>query len=155
MQLPHPLKEPKMDGETKGTYRILDHTADIGIAGVADDLETLFAVLAKGMFELISSPMPQHQKYQKHEIQIGARDTESLLVDWLNELLFIFETEKLLLVRFAVSLSASGLMAEVWGAPLEGKSDRINLSIKAVTYHGLDIKQQGESKWLGQVYFDI
>ena len=92
---------------------------------------------------------------QAIEIKLEAEDRESLLVEWLSEILFLIETENVLFSRFNVALSSdTKLTATVAGEPLDMEKHDPKTQVKAVTLHDLLVKKT-ESSWVAQVIFDV
>lgn len=121
-------------------FETFDHTADIGIRAFGRDLPEAFSNAAKGMFSLITD-LRKVRSSRKIEIEITAGDQSSLLMDWLNELLYHFDAEQLLLKKFAISeLTDTALKAECWGEPVDRSRHQLKRGIKAATYHGLKIE---------------
>lgn len=133
-------------------FEELGHTAEIGLRIQAGAPEELFACAAQAMFSLLRAPVNPEQPPRVHHVQIDAHDGESLLVDWLNELLYLHETTGAIFDECTVlRWTLTHLEAEVRGRkPLATPS----LHIKAVTYHQLAITADADG-WTAQVYFDI
>ncbi|MBI2861886.1 MAG: archease, partial [Chloroflexi bacterium] len=75
------------------------------------------------------------------EVEVKATDWGALLVEWLNELLFIFDTEQLLLRRFQVlELNDQKLRANCFGERVVPQRHHLKLAIKAATYHQLQVE---------------
>ena len=144
---------------TNCTYEELSHTAEIGLRLEVDTAANLFICAAQAMFDLIH-PAPLAHKTsvaatetaEWHQIALSASDPESLLVDWLNELLYLYETTGLVYHRYRVNTwERTFIEATVTGH----KPDQpAAMHIKAVTYHQLEVAQTAEN-WQAQVYFDI
>jgi SHS2 domain-containing protein len=75
-------------------YKLIDHTADIGIVAFGKDLPEAFANAAYAMFEILTDVSKVDGK-DSFELHVSARNQEELLVTWLDELLFRYETERL------------------------------------------------------------
>ena len=135
-------------------FTILPHTADAGLRVEAKDLETLFAEAAQGLFSLILSNLDDVQPTTTREVAIDGDDIEYLLFDWLSELLFIFESERLLLRVFNVSLGPRGLIASVAGELVDRSRHQMEHEIKAITYHGL-LVERTDHGWIAEVIVDI
>jgi SHS2 domain-containing protein len=134
-------------------YEVFEHTADLGLRVRAPDLPTLFAEAAKALFSLIVDL--GEVRPQRHEtFRIEGRDRDYLLFDWLNELLFTFETKHLVLADFHVQLHDGGLIAEAEGELLDPQRHRLDHEVKAITYHGLVVRED-EDGWLAEVIVDI
>ncbi|RIK58531.1 MAG: hypothetical protein DCC57_00495 [Chloroflexi bacterium] len=133
-------------------FEELGHTAEIGLRIQADAPEDLFACAAQAMFALLRAPVDPEEPPIVHHIRLDAYDSDSLLVDWLSELLYLYETTGALFTDCTVlRWTPTHLQAEARGRkPLVAPS----LHIKAVTYHQLAITLDAEG-WTAQVYFDI
>ena len=134
-------------------YEVFDHTADLGLRVRAADIETLFAEAARALYSTIVD-LSHVQPQQRETFRIEGRDRDYLLFDWLNELLFTFETKHLVLSEFQVQLHDGGLIAEAVGEPLDPQRHRLEHEVKAITYHGLVVKEE-EDGWLAEVIVDI
>ncbi len=89
-------------------------------------------------------------------IEVKAGDLEELLVEWLNELIYQFEVNELLLKRFnIIHLDSENkkLEAKVYGEKLDLSRHQIEEQIKACTYHQLQIKKN--QIWTARVIFDV
>ena len=88
---------------------------------------------------------------ETRRVEVAAGDYESLLVAWLQELLYFTESEELAFGEFHVeSLTPTALRAEAAG----GKSTRLDKVIKAVTYHNLSIRRTAEG-YETTIVFDV
>jgi SHS2 domain-containing protein len=140
--------------EGAGMFEMFDHTADLGLRARADDLPTLFAEAARGLFSMIVEDLATVELRRRIEIELPAGPTEFLFFDWLNRLLAEFEIDRLLLSRFSVILDEHGLHASAEGEPLDPLRHDLSHEVKAITYHGLRVERTGDS-WLAEVIVDI
>jgi len=139
-------------------FKILEHTADIGIMAYGKTKREVFINSAKGMFEIIAGNNNGITNNNfSCKVILKAEDLENLLVAWLNELLYIGETRLVILNKFYIKeLSNFQIKAEVEGIKINPPSVKIEKEIKAVTYHCLEIKKDEEKGfWSAQVIFDI
>jgi SHS2 domain-containing protein len=135
-------------------FEIIDHTADIGIAAWGDTIPELFTNAALGMFSLILETDINGESEQ-YKIELRSPDRESLLVDWLNELLFLFSTKNLVFKRFTFDLlSETDLTATCIGDKVNLHKEIMQREIKAATYHMLSIDKVVNG-YKAQVIFDI
>jgi len=136
--------------EPDGGFIEIPHTADRAITVRAATLPGLFATAAGGMFSLMADLDRLHPRCSR-SVGVEALDLEMLLVEWLNELLFLREVHEEIYCRFEVSdLQPGSLEAVVWGEPgLPTKA-----GIKAATYHDLEIRQESEF-WQATIVFDV
>lgn len=132
-------------------YEELDHTADVGIRAHGATLDELFAAAAAGMFSLVAD-LRKVRAVGEVEVRVKADDLEALMVRWLSELLFLHETQRLLLKEFDVRIDGTSLDARARGETIDKKRHELKLNIKAVTYHRLRIDPKAG---LAEVIFDI
>jgi SHS2 domain-containing protein len=137
-----------------GMYETFDHTADLGLRIRAADLNTLFGeaglALQSAMVEDLSAVRP----VRRLDVRLPADEPEYLLFDWLKELLYRFDAERLLLSRFEVKVDAGGLNASGWGEAFDPDRHELTHEVKAITYHGLKVEQT-PGGWLAEVIVDI
>lgn len=134
-------------------FEILEHTADTGVIAYGSDLKQAFANAALGLFSLIVD-LESVKDITEQQIEVNATDTESLLVEWLNELIYFFDVDNILFKRFEITqLGESHLSAKAYGEKVDTKRHEIKLGIKATTYHMLRIEKNNGYKL--QVIFDI
>jgi len=118
-----------------GRWQELDHTADLALHVWGGDLKDLFVAAATGMFSLLAEAAPAGAPV-RFELHLTALDAESLLVDWLNELLYLCTTEDVVGTEFLFTvLTPTELHAEVVGLPAGER----RAGIKAATYHMLAV----------------
>ena len=135
-------------------YELFDHTADVGLRVMAPDLARVFSEAAEGLFSVIVEEIPQGVSSRRLDFRLEAESVEFLLVDWLSELLYVFDTKHLLLDAFEVDLRGTSLRATALARPLDEKRDRLLHEVKAVTYHGLRVEAT-EGGWLAELILDI
>ena len=135
-------------------FETFDHTADIGLRIVAATLEELFVDAARGLMSLLVENIEVVQPTLTETIQLGSTEVDYLLFDWLNELLYTFESERLLLAEFKVELDPDGLRATARGEPMDLDRHRMEHEVKAITYHGLRVEEDADG-WIAEVIVDI
>ncbi len=134
-------------------FEIINHTADVGIIAYGGDMKQAFANASKAMFSLITE-LDDVEEIEHRDIELTAPDQESLLVGWLNELIYLFDAEQMLFKRFdIVRLSQTHLKARSYGHKVDSSKHNLKMGVKAATYHMLKIDKNNGSKV--QVLFDI
>jgi SHS2 domain-containing protein len=134
-------------------FEIFDHTADIGIIAYGVDLKQAFANAARGLFSIITS-LGDIDEALHRDIELSAADAESLLVDWLNELVYYFDTESILFKRFdIIELNNHHLKARGYGEKVDSARHKLKTGVKAATYHMLKIEKN--KGYRVRVIFDI
>lgn len=135
-------------------FQYIDHTADLGFKARGPTLEAMFANAARALFGVLVS-LETVVLSEKRTVNVSAESLDSLLVSWLNELLFLFETENLLLRRFQIdSINAQKLHATVEGEFLDPSRHKIKTGIKAATYHQIYVENR-RGLWECQVFLDL
>ena len=134
-------------------FEILDHTADVGIIAYGADLKQAFASAARALFSLITE-LDDVEEIIHQDIKLTASDKESLLVGWLNELIYRFDTEGILFKRFDISqLSDTHLEARGYGEKVDSSKHSLKTGVKGATYHMLKVDKTDGFRV--QVLFDI
>jgi riboflavin kinase/FMN adenylyltransferase len=134
-------------------FREVEHTADRALWVWGADLPALFTGAARGMYTLMAEEVGGQGLVPTkwRQVTLEAIDRETLLVEWLNELLYLAEAEDLLFVDFQItSLTDSRLEAQVGGAPAAVTAG----DIKAATFHGLELLHDDEG-WSTVITFDV
>lgn len=132
-------------------FEEIPHTADWAFRVFGREVRELFENAAHALFALEGARPPADARETMREVRVTALDYESLLVNWLTELLWLQETHREMYRRFEiVTLTPTELHARVFGVPLAGL-DKI---IKAITYHNLQVKQT-ETGWEAVVVVDV
>ncbi len=134
-------------------FEIIDHTADVGIVAYGADMKEAFANAAKALFSLITE-LDDVEEGLYRDIALIAPDEESLLVRWLNELIYLFDAENIIFKRFDITqLSQTHLKARSYGHKVDSSKHKLKTGVKAATYHMLKIDKGNGARV--QVLFDI
>ena len=135
-------------------YEVFEHTADIGLHAYGNTLRELFIHAAQGMESLMVSP-EQVGVQVSREIVVEGHDIVSLLIAWLNELIFLFDTEYLIFREFEIeSLAEMHLEGRALGEPYDARRHDLGCAIKAVTWHEAAVEHTGEG-YKARIIFDI
>jgi SHS2 domain-containing protein len=131
-------------------YETLDHTADVMVRAFGGTLEECFANAAYAMFDQLADLSKVRAKLS-FKVDIEGSEPEQLLVDFLSELLFIFDTELVLLSNFDVKYDGEVLRVVAKGEKIDKRRHEMRKAIKAVSYHAIEIAPE---KGYIQVLFD-
>ncbi len=139
-----------------GTIEVFDHTADVGLRIRGDDLADLFRTAAGGLFDYVVANRESVRVDRTEVVTLRADSTADLLLGWLNELIFLCETQHVLFTRFEVVLSADGLALEatIGGERIDRDRHVLDHEVKAVTHHGASLGRDGD-QWVAEVILDI
>ena len=139
------------------SYRVLDHTADLGLEITATDLEGLFAGALMGLTDCVTERSKVGEELER-TLAVEARDLELLMVAWLEEAVYRFEVDGLVFRRAEVRVAAREggweLQARVAGQRFDPRRLPLKVPIKGVTYHQLRVEER-EDGWTARVIFDI
>jgi len=133
-------------------YQILGTTADIKLRVKANSLEQLFEQAALGMMEILGAEIKDTEKLRNKEIEIRSSNINSLLIDFLNEILYRVGVDKEVYNDFEVKIRNN---IELICRAKATSFERLDLEIKAATYSDLKIEKDKNGKWQVEVLFDI
>ncbi|MCZ7555622.1 MAG: archease [Bacteroidia bacterium] len=135
-------------------FEELDHTADSGIRAFGRDQAELFVNAAQGMMSLIFSGMIDVSPGLRTDFHITGDSIESLLREWLSEVLFIHNVKHVYPVSYRVnSCSPTHFRASVYSLPMSDDMRIGATELKAVTWHGLRV-HGSPARMEAEVIFD-
>ena len=135
-------------------FDILEHTADAGLVAYGASMKEAFANVAYGMFSLMAD-LEQLAEQTRRHLEVEAGDREDLVVSWLNELLYLFDVERIIFRRFDIlELTDSGLKADAYGEIVDAARHELKGGVKAATYHMLEVSESTDHCTI-RVIFDV
>lgn len=135
-------------------YEILDVSGDVGLRVKGDSLESLFVAAAKGLYSLITEP-ERINPSDERRINVYCERLDDLLIGWLNELIFQFDTYGFVGRDIQIEkLTENRIEAVVKGERFDPERHTKGLLLKAATYHDLKLQKQ-DGLWVAEVVFDI
>ena len=135
-------------------YEIFEHTADLGLRMKAADLNSLFAEAGRALFSVIVANLDDVQPRHQVRFRIEGSELDYLLLDWLTELLFTFDSQRLLLNDFGVRIDQDGLDGLARGEMIDASRHKLEHEVKAITYHNLSVVRTDDG-WESEVIVDI
>ena len=120
------------------SFRVLDHDADIRIEVYGASRRELFESAAKGMFSLLTDPASVRPVAEK---KIAVKGNGELFLNFLNELLFVWDVERFIPDEVFVDFGPDGVNAVLKGEYFDEKRHSILLEMKAATYHNFTITE--------------
>ena len=135
-----------------GGFELLEHTADVGIRARGATLEEAFEQATLGLAEVLGALRPGSG--EQVAVEVSAGDPGALLVDWLNEVLWLHETRghaaiaAVRVERVTGDRAAGSVTFSSTDPPADGTF------VKAVTYHRLRVGRDADG-WLAEVYLDV
>src|SRR5262245_59699637 len=135
-------------------FALLEHTSDIGILASAATREEALVEASRGLVSILVDPAgfrPVEERYFK----ATGQDEAAQVVNWLNELLFFFDTEGLVFVDFEIGAWTAGVdTGRAWGQRLDIDRHEFRTAVKAATYHQFESHPTSEG-WEFRVFVDV
>ena len=131
-------------------FRFLDHTADVEFEAFGKSMDEVFENSAYALFNAMYKG--KVEKKIKKDIKVEGGNKEALLYDFLEELIYLLETQNFFLSEIKVKIKDMALTAEVWGD--KASNYEISLQVKAITYHDM-LVEESKGKWITQVVVDV
>lgn len=138
------------------SYEYLDVRGDIGFVVRGEKIEDIFKTAALAMYNIMVD-ISKVKRSVSREVEVSAKDLDILLHHWLQELLFITDTEGIVFSSFDVEICKDDeFMAKgkAYGEKLNPELHEIRTAIKAVTYHNLELRLEN-SGWKAVVILDV
>jgi len=130
------------------------HVADMGVRGYGATIEEAFAYAACALTAVICDP-DQIQMTTPVEIHCEAPDIESLLVDWLNALVYEMAVRQMVFSRFDVRINGTVLQATAYGEAVDRERHRPAVEVKGATYTELKVYRDQSGAWIAQCVVDV
>ncbi len=135
-------------------YKEIEHTADIGVEVYGHTLEELFQNAGYAFFDIIvdiTTITPQIER----TVHVSGNDQETLLLNWLRELLYLFSVYQEVYAEFEIdAIRTTELEAHVKGERLNLKKHDFHTEIKAITYHQFSVTNKSGA-WQARMIFDV
>jgi len=135
-------------------HETFEHTADVGLRMRAATLNELFAEAGRALASLLVEDVSAIVPRAATEVTLRAGRIDDLLFDWLAELVYMFSAKRLIFASFAVDIRGTALTALLRGEVFDPGRHGSGTEVKAVTYHGLKVQQEGDG-FLAEVIVDI
>jgi SHS2 domain-containing protein len=135
-------------------YKIIDHTADIGIKVFGSSPPDLFENAATAMFDMMTD-LSKVEGKKKMSIKATGDDWSDLIINFLRELLYLFSAKDMVIRKADINhLTETSLDAQIAYDIFNPDTHEILNEIKAVTYHQLKVERE-QNHWSAQIIFDI
>jgi SHS2 domain-containing protein len=136
------------------TFEIVEHTADIGFRAWASTPAELFQNSALALMA-IAADAEAVSGSEERTITVGGHDYESLLVNWLEEILYLFDSAQFAPRDFRVDeVTPTSVTGRLVGEPRESARHPWKVIVKAITYHGIEVAERN-GRWESRVFVDV
>ena len=133
-------------------FKFFAHTSDIGLVAYGRNLPEAYGNAAYGLFSIMTDLRKVRQTVSQ-VVELQENDPESLLFEWLNHLIYLFEVDRILFKKFDIQEYNQGhLKAVCRGERFDPNRHSLKLGVKAATYHMLKVDP---AKNQVQVVFDV
>lgn len=130
-------------------YREISHTADWELEVWAPNLVSLLEHAARGMYHLTDLKLAPYPRVTR-KLEILCVESETLLIDFLTELIYLTESERVAFDGFNLEINGDLLIAKLTGSRIESLAKEI----KAATYHNLEIRKSKDGL-VANIVFDV
>lgn len=135
-------------------YEFFEHTADVGATIRGATLEALLVHAAQALAELIAEDS-RLAATEERAVDLEADDATSLLLAWLNEMLFWFSADRFLPAAFDVRVTGDRTVrGRVTGERFDPSRHTSGTEVKGITRHELSVRRT-DGRWEARVIFDV
>ncbi len=130
------------------------HGADIGVRGIGTTKAEAFEQAAVALTAVLTDPVRVIAS-REVVLECQAADTEALLVEWLNALVYEMAVRGMIFGRFGVRLEANRLHGSAWGEDVDIARHEPAVEVKGATYTSLFVGQNADGAWVAQCVVDV
>jgi protein archease len=135
-------------------FELLEHPSDIGILGRGRDRNEALIAASKGLVSLLVNPEP-FRVVEDRYFKASGTDEAAQIVNWLNEILFFFDTEGMVFVDFVIdSWNPDEITGRARGERFDIDRHEFRTSVKAATYHQFE-SHSTTGGWEIRVFVDV
>jgi len=136
-------------------YKLIDHTADLGIEVTGLTKKDLFTKAALSLMDIVVERKGTPVGVKEKALSVEGSDPADLLINFLREILYLVNGEALIVEECDIQeCSTQRLVAKLRVEPYNKEKDSIKMELKAVTYHGLAVEKTKKG-WKARVIFDV
>lgn len=148
----------KSEGKYEGKYEYLYHIADAKFRAFGLTIEEAFENAALALFNVMIDTSNLLAS-EERRVELTSPDIKMLLVDWLSELLYLFEVDEIIFSEFRIErIEKTGegfsLKGIALGVPIDLSNHKFDTQVKAVTLHELEVEQDETGRFRVQVVVD-
>ena len=135
-------------------FEMVAHTSDIGVCIHGGSMDELLVNAAHALYSIMLRTSGLEERLER-VVAVDSPDAETLLIDWLNELIYLFDAERLAFSRFDVEqLSECRLEIRCFGESIDTSRHRVAREVKAATYHAAHIYRT-RGRYSAHVILDV
>ena|SRR6266404_2741263 len=135
-------------------FELLEHPSDIGVLARGADRKEALIAASKGLVSILVDPAP-FRPLEERFFKAPGTDEASQIVNWLNEILFFFDTEGMVFVEFVIdSWTPEEITGHAKGERLDIERHEFRTAVKAATYHQFESHRTPRG-WELRVFVDV
>lgn len=135
-------------------FELLEHTSDIGVLARGQSREEALISASKGLTSIIVDPAPFRPLDERYFRATGS-DEAAQIVNWLNEILFFFDTEGMIFAEFTIdSWNEREIVGHAHGERFDVERHEFRTAVKAATFHQFESRQTSDG-WEIRVFVDV
>ena len=135
-------------------FQLLEHTSDIGVLARGPTREQALIAASQGLVSILVDPAPFHPLEERY-FKAPGPDEASQIINWLNEILFFFDTDGLVFVDFEIdSWTSTEIIGRARGERLDIDRHEFRTAVKAATYHQFESHETNDG-WEIRVFVDV
>lgn len=130
------------------------HGADVGVRGRGGSMAEAFENAARAMVDAVV-PLDLIELDDIRTVTCEASDSEILLVDWLNAVIYAMAAENMIFGDFRVRIDGGRLAGEMRGEKVDRARHEPAVELKGATLTELEVAQGADGRWVGQCVVDV
>jgi SHS2 domain-containing protein len=135
-------------------FEFLEHTSDVGILARGRTREEALLAASQGLVSILVDAAPFRALEERH-FKAPGPDEAAQIVNWLNEILFFFDTDGIVFVEFQIdSWTANEISGRARGERFDIERHEFRTAVKAATYHQFESQQTADG-WEIRVFVDV
>ena len=140
--------------ENPKKYRVTTRQSELAVKVTGGSQADLFANSAFALFDVISD-VEKIEIKERMPLEVEGADRDDLLVNWMRELLYLYQGSGYLLKEFVIrEVKDTSVKAEVCGEKVDPDRHEIKQEIAAVAYHQSRMTKTG-NQWTAQLIFEV
>ena len=135
-------------------FQLLEHTSDIGILARGTTREEALIAASQGLSNILVDPAP-FRPLEERYFRATGRDESAQIINWLNEIIFFFDTDGIVFVDFQIDTwTETEIVGRARGERFDIDRHEFRTAVKAATYHQFESHPTTDG-WEMRVFVDV
>lgn len=138
------------------SFSELPHTADVRIRAQSGTLEGIFSDLTDALMQVMYGKFAPGapEEHVRKELSVTGDDTGSLLFNYLSEVLFVTDVDRIVFTRAEICITGNVLQAILLGEPFDPSRHSGGTEVKGISYSGLTVRNDANG-YMAEIVFDV